>query len=227
MEQVEKIEDASQEVFENDIELYLKLFCEERNIENMAEQSQSVWNAALMYIKKHVFNDKSILKSSKPLDGYVNNNYNNHHAKLNNSNCNAYDYDKVNNICDYYIYLCMLYNKEVSAIGFSLLTGIDNITISAWKNGDRKLSKTSKEIGEKIYSFREESLSNKLATANKNPVGILAILNRHYQWNMPGVRDQSQNKQALTAAELPKLGDTGQMQIAEKPVNKGIDGNNE
>lgn len=227
MEQVEKIEDASQEVFENDIELYLKLFCEERNIENMAEQSQSVWNAALMYIKKHVFNDKSILKSSKPLDGYVNNNYNNHHAKLNNSNCNAYDYDKVNNICDYYIYLCMLYNKEVSAIGFSLLTGIDNITISAWKNGDRKLSKTSKEIGEKIYSFREESLSNKLATANKNPVGILAILNRHYQWNMPGVRDQSQNKQALTAAELPKLGDGGTKQIAENSVNTSVSDDND
>lgn len=227
MEQVEKIEDVSQEVFENDIELYLKLFCEERNIENMAEQSQSVWNAALMYIKKHVFNDKSILKSSKPLDGYVNNNYNNHHAKLNNSNCNAYDYDKVNNICDYYIYLCMLYNKEVSAIGFSLLTGIDNITISAWKNGDRKLSKTSKEIGEKIYSFREESLSNKLATANKNPVGILAILNRHYQWNMPGVRDQSQNKQALTAAELPKLGDGGTKQIAENSVNTSVSDDND
>ena len=227
MEQVEKIEDASQEVFENDIELYLKLFCEERNIENMAEQSQSVWNAALMYIKKHVFNDKSILKSSKPLDGYVNNNYNNHHAKLNNSNCNAYDYDKVNNICDYYIYLCMLYNKEVSAIGFSLLTGIDNITISAWKNGDRKLSKTSKEIGEKIYSFREESLSNKLATANKNPVGILAILNRHYQWNMPGVRDQSQNKQALTAAELPKLGDGVTKQIAENSVNTSVSDDND
>lgn len=226
MEQVEKIEDASQEVFENDIELYLKLFCEERNIENMAEQSQSVWNAALMYIKRHVFNNPSILKTSKPLDGYNNNNYNNQYKNLNNSNCNRYDTDKVNAICDYYIYLCCMYDKEVSVVGFNNLTGIDDNTIYAWGNDERTLSKSGKEIYKKLVKYREESLSNKLATANKNPVGILAILNRHYQWNMPGVRDQSQNKQALTAAELPKLGDTGQMQIAEKPVNKGIDGNN-
>ena len=227
MEQVENVEDVTQEVFENDIELYLKMFCEERNIENMAEQSQSVWNAALMYIRRHVFNNPSILKTSKPLEGYNNNNYNNQYKNLNNSNCNRYDTDKVNTICDYYIYLCMIYDKEVSVVGFNNLTGIDDNTINAWGHDERSLSKSGKEIYKKLVKYREESLSNKLATANKNPVGILAILNRHYQWNMPGVRDQSQNKQALSAAELPKLGDTGQMQIAEKPVNKGIDGNNE
>ena len=227
MEQVENVEDATQEVFENDIELYLKMFCEERNIENMAEQSQSVWNAALMYIRRHVFNNPSILKTSKPLEGYNNNNYNNQYKNLNNSNCNRYDIDKVNAICDYYIYLCCMYDKEISVVGFNNLTGIDDNTIYAWGNDERTLSKSGKEIYKKLVKYREESLSNKLATANKNPVGILAILNRHYQWNMPGVRDQSQNKQALSAAELPKLGDTGQMQIAEKPVNKGIDGNNE
>ena len=227
MEQVEKIEDASQEVFENDIELYLKLFCEERGIENMAEQSQSVWNAALMYIKRHVFNNPSILKNSKPLEGYNNNNYNNQYKNLNNSNCNRYDTDKVNAICDYYIYLCMIYDKEVSVVGFNNLTGIDDNTIYAWGNDERTLSKSGKEIYKKLVKYREESLSNKLATANKNPVGILAILNRHYQWNMPGVRDQSHGKQALSAAELPKLGDGGTKQIAENPVNTSVSDNND
>lgn len=227
MEQVEKIEDASQEVFENDIELYLKLFCEERNIENMAEQSQSVWNAALMYIKRHVFNNPSILKTSKPLDGYNNNNYNNQYKNLNNSNCNRYDIDKVNAICDYYIYLCCMYDKEVSVVGFNNLTGIDDNTIYAWGNDERTLSKSGKEIYKKLVKYREESLSNKLATANKNPVGILAILNRHYQWNMPGVRDQSQGKQALSAAELPKLGDGGTKQIAENSVNTSVSDDND
>jgi hypothetical protein len=54
--------------------------------------------------------------------------------------------------------------------------------------------------------MREESLSNKLADGNKNPVGILAILNRHYQWNLPGVSKESAKTGALSAAELPKLG---------------------
>ena len=58
--------------------------------------------------------------------------------------------------------------------------------------------------------FREESLSNKLVTGRQNPVGVLGVLNRHYQWNMPGVSRESANKQALTASELPQLGQTQQ-----------------
>ena len=94
-------------------------------------------------------------------------------------------------------------------MGFSNLTGIDNTVIHEWGNNynnTNKLSSTSCEIYKKLIMFREESLSNKLATGNKNPVGILAILNRHYQWNLPGVSKETANKSALTAAELPKLG---------------------
>lgn len=221
---MEHVEDSelTQEVFENDIELYLKLFCEERNIENMADQSQSVWNAALIYIKRHVFNKPNILKNSKPLTGYNNNNYNNQYKNLNNSNCNRYDTDKVNAVCDYYIYLCCLYDKEVSVIGFNNLTGIDDNTIYAWGHDERKLSDSGKEVYKKLVKYREESLSNKLVTGKQNPVGVLGVLNRHYQWNMPGVRDQATSKQALSAAELPKLGDVQQHQNAGMPVNTAL-----
>ena len=90
-------------------------------------------------------------------------------------------------------------------MGFYLLTGIARETLNAWRNGENKLSSKSSDIAKKLYDFREESLSAKLATANKNPVGILAILNRHYSWNLPGVSRESANKTALTAAELPQL----------------------
>lgn len=192
---MEKVQEQEQtaEVFENDIALYLQMFCEEQGIEDICKESQSRWNAALMYIKKHVFGNPDILKLQ---DNYnINNN-------IMPSNYNSYDYDKVNIICDYYIYLCMMYDKEVSAIGFSLLTGIDRYTIATWRDEGTKLSSKSSDIGKKISDFREESLSAKLATANKNPVGILAILNRHYAWNMPGVRQEQQKIVVRTPEEI-------------------------
>lgn len=201
------------EVFENDIAMYLQMFCEEQQppIEDMSKESQSRWNAALMYIKRHAFPDSSILKS-KDINNINNNN-------IMPSNYNAYDYDMVSDICDYYIYLCMLYDKEVSAVGFSLLTGIDRYTIATWRDEGTKLNKKSSDIGKKIYDFREESLSAKLATANKNPVGILAMLNRHYQWNMPGVKEQRQTRHLASREEL------GLEAPKERPELPGTGGN--
>ena len=61
MEKVEATEDT-QEVFENDIAMYLRIFCEEQEIEDMRAASQSVYNACLRYIQRHVFKDKDILR---------------------------------------------------------------------------------------------------------------------------------------------------------------------
>ena len=183
-------------IFENDFDMYLNIFCEENNIQDLRKESQAVWNSCLRYIYKHVFKDKNLLKS-KVLHKT--------NSTVQYSTYNAYNYDLVLDVLDIYIYdLCMKYDKEVSIIGFSTLTGIDDKVILDWGNGTR-LSKTSCEIYEKLRNFREESLSNKLATGNKNPVGILAILNRHYQWNMPGVSRESVKTAALPASELPKL----------------------
>lgn len=195
---MEKVQDQKQtaEVFENDIQLYLTMFCEENGIEDMKKESQSVWNSALMYIKRHVFSTSNILKSHNNI---INNN------NSIDSNYNAYNYELVNSVCDYYIYLCMLNDKEVSAIGFSLLTGIDRYTLATWRDEGTKLSATSSVIGKKISDFREESLSNKLATGKQNPVGVIAILNRQYGWASPYTADSNRQKRALTDAELPKL----------------------
>jgi hypothetical protein len=201
---MERVQDAEQtvEVFENDIDLYLKLFCEEQNIEDLKAESQSVWNAALMYVKRHVFPTSDTLKLKNNI---INNN------SIMDSTYNAYNYDLVDNVCDYYIYLCMRYDKEVSAIGFSLLTGIDRYTIATWRDGGNKLSTKSSDIGKKIYDYREESLSNKLVTGKQNPVGVLGVLNRHYAWNLPGVSKERTSERALTASELPKLGEIKQI----------------
>ncbi len=195
---MEKVQEQEQtiEVFENDIQLYLSMFCEENGIEDMKKESQSVWNGALRYIRRHVFNNKDLLKEP-------NNIYNTNNSIA--SNYNMYNYELVNNICDIYIDLCFINDKEVSILGFSNLTGIDNETINVWGNNDSKLSSKSFGIYKKLSQFREESLSNKLVTGNKNPVGVIAVLNRQYGWASPYTSDSNKQKRTLTAAELPKL----------------------
>lgn len=198
---MERVQDANEnilEIFENDIDLYLRQFQEEQEIEDFKQVGQSVWNGALRYIYKHVFkNNRDLLKEH--------NNYTVNNNIIPNTNCNMYNYSLINNILDYYIYLCQIYNKEISIIGFSNLTGIDTENIYNWGNKDNKLSSLSFEIYKKLSQMREESLSNKLVDGNKNPVGIIACLNRHYGWSSPYTSDSNKNKQSLTAAELPKL----------------------
>ena len=192
---MEKIQDI--EVFENDIQLYLTMFCEQESIVDMKKESQSVWNSCLRYIYRNVFKNKNLLKQS-------NNIYN-----INNSipsNYNSYDYDMVLKVLDIYIFdMCMRYDKEVSIIGFSTLTGIDEGVIYDWGNGSTKLSTLSIQIYKKLFQFREESLSNKLVTGNKNPVGVIAVLNRQFGWASPYTSDSNKQRKALTAAELPQL----------------------
>lgn len=208
MEKVQETPDTP-EVFQNDIELYLSQFCKEHNIEDMTKEPQSRWNAALMYINKYVFSDKRILKLNKNI------NKNNTNCIMN-SNFYMYDYDKVEYILYIYYYLCSMYDKECSILGFSLLTGINKDTLMDWGAGERKLSAKGFEIVQKLREFREESLSNKLATGNKNPVGILAILNRHYSWNLPGVSRESNIKTALTAAEIRQQLNENKTQLTDK-----------
>lgn len=200
---MEKVQEQEQtiEVFENDIQMYLSMFCEENGIDDMKKESQSVWNGALRYIRRHVFNNKDVLKSKDNINIYNNNIP---------STFNAYNYDTVDSICDIYIDLCFINDKEVSIIGFSNLTGIDNETINVWGNNDNKLSSLSFGIYKKLSQFREESLSNKLVTGNKNPVGVIAVLNRQYGWASPYTSDSNRQKRSLTAAELPKLGANNQ-----------------
>ena len=162
----------------------------------MRQESQAVWNSCLRFIYNNVFKNNNILKS-KDIRHIDNNSIP--------STFNAYNYNMVLYVLDLYIYnLCFKYDKEISIIGFSTLTGIDTDTINEWRY--KEPGSLSSVVYKKLHDFREESLSNKLATGNKNPVGILAILNRHYSWNLPGVSKETDKKQALGVEQLPKLG---------------------
>lgn len=208
MERVENTENTI-EIFENDIDLYLHQFQEEQEIEDLRTVPQSVWNACLMYIQKRAFSNRDLLKQS-------NNIYN--PDSIMDSNYNMYNYDLLYNILEYYVYLCNMYNKEISSMGYSKLVGISNEIISMWGNDNNKLSSRSFEIYKKLNQEREESLSNRLVDGKQNPVGTIAVLNRQFGWASPYTSDANRQKGALTAAELPRLGGNV-AEIAEKAIN--------
>jgi hypothetical protein len=196
---MEKVNDTNiADTFRGDLELYLQMFCEEHNINDMTNESQLRWNAALMYIRSHVFPDRKLLKSNKNIKRENSNG-------IMDSNYNAYDYDLLNDICDYYIYLCMVNSKDVSVNGFCYLTGINLDSIYGWKNGETRLSNRSSEIFQKLDKNREECWVGKLASM-KHPTAMAILLNKHYEYNLPGVSKEGANKQSLTASQLPKLG---------------------
>jgi hypothetical protein len=197
MQRIETDGQSIIEVFENDIDFYLHQFQDEQGIDDLRTVPQSVWNGALRYIYRNVFKPNSNILKSNTLYNIDNN--------IIPSNCNMYNYNIVSDIADYYIYLCQIHNKEISIIGFSNLTGIDNETINVWGNDSNKLSSSGFGIYKKLVKMREESLSNKLADGKQNPVGVIAMLNRHYGWASPYTADSNKHKQALTAQELPKL----------------------
>lgn len=155
------------EVYEDNIYYLIDEYIEKYNIQDLKKESQNVWNGLLLYIYKNSFKiDNSILC----LD--------------NNSIYNGYNINSVLYILDIYINLCYNYEKEVSIMGFSKITGIERETIYNWANKERQPNSAAVDIFKKLTEEREESLSNMLISGRRNPVGILGSLNRHYGWNM-------------------------------------------
>ena len=103
---MEKVQDQAQtiEVFENDIDLYLHQFQDEQGIEDLRTVPQSVWNSCLMYIQRHVFSNRDLLKQS-------NNIYNSN--SIMDSNYNMYNYDLLYDILEYYVYITYAINSII------------------------------------------------------------------------------------------------------------------
>lgn len=198
---MEKVKAAEQniEVYENEIDEYLHQFQIDQDIDDLRAIPQTVWNACLMYIQRHVFTDRDLLKQKNNI--YTDN-------TLMATNCNSYDYELLNDICDYYIYMCALYDKECSIYGYSKLTNINYQNIMEWGNNynnSNRLSSKSCEIYKKLTNAREQSLVAKLVSM-KHPTAMAIILNKDYGYNLPGVSKEQANKPTLGDRQLPKLG---------------------
>lgn len=199
----EKTQDGT-EVYNSEVHACLQDYIDSHGIEDMAKESQSKWNAALIYINNKVFKGTDKLKSK----AYDSNNL----VNGGRSNNNKYDLDIVNKMCDYYITLCYEYEKEVSINGFSFMTGISTDCIRGWsgvlgggyETNGIKASSTGLAVYKKLIDNNEESLSSILISGKRPPVAILGALNRRHGWNMgqPQSEEKDPTRPQLTAQEI-------------------------
>lgn len=119
---MERVQDAEQtvEVFENEIQMYLSMFCESNAIESEYDILPSQWNAALSYIYKHVI---------KPNPDIL---------TIPHTVSNSYNINAVDDLLEMYIYMCYCHNQEISIKGFCLLSGISRDTIHSWGNSNTR-----------------------------------------------------------------------------------------
>ena len=185
--EMQEINNNTVDVFKSDVDMYINLWMEERHIEDLCKVSQNRWYNCCKYVYENVFK--------------VNPKY----LKDDNNINNAYDTDKVNEVLDIYIDLCNDYEKVVNIVGFTFFTGIHRDTLNGWVNGVQ-LGSSGSDICKKIDEMREESLVGLQVSGKGNPMNYMPSLNKYCGFNMPGVRDQGSRVRALTASELPKLG---------------------
>lgn len=186
----------SVELYEDDVDQAISEACEKYKVEDLVKEGQTRWKAVLHFVGKRLFPDRKVLRDKKVvwIDG--------NSIPTNN---NRYDYYIINILCDYYIQLSRSYNKLISSVAFAEFINVSVDTVDNWKDTDP--SSLSWRIWKKLQGNREDSLKDK-AIDSGNVMGVFQVGRREYQWDMPGVREETGSRRALTAAELPRLGNT-------------------
>lgn len=170
-------------IYDNDIDLAIDNACQQLEIDDLRKEGQRRWKAVLQLVGKEVFSNKNILKS-KELQI--------HDGNTIPTNNNRYDYNILNSLCDYYIFISNKYNKIASIEGFSYFTNIERRVINSWKHHES--NSLSRCIYEKISDTRLDNFKDN-ALDNPNVIGTIAVGNWEYQLNMPGVKTEHKTEQ--------------------------------
>lgn len=186
---------ADFDIYENEFEVAIAEACEKYGIDDLVREGQRRWKRVMKYVGKRVFPDTKVLrdKTNVVLEG--------NSIPTNN---NRFDYNILNILCDYYMDLSDQYNKLISAEAFSLFLNISRDTVGLWK--DEESSSPRFVIYKKLKDYRLECIKDN-SYDNGNVTGTMYVGNVEYGTNLPGVREDSGRKKALTAQELPKFGD--------------------
>ena len=169
------------------------------SVNDISGFNQNKWYAVLMYVANDCMKaNNQLLKADST---YIN---------VLGVKCNNYNLYIIDGLYSVYSFLCNEYDKGITPYGFSLLLGIDDYTLSNICGDDDganngKLSSIKRAMYKKIYISYEQSAEARL-WSNKNPVALMAITNRRFGWNMPGIGRETQARPALGASDLPQLG---------------------
>lgn len=173
------------------------------SVNDISGFTQNKWYSVLMYVSNDcMIANKPLLKAD------------NTYVSVLGGPISQYNLYIIDGLYTVYTYICNEYDKGITPYGYSLLLGIDYYVFTNILDGDGgandgKLSSIRHEIYKKVYASYEQSAEARL-WSNKNPVALMAITNRRFGWNMPGVGRESSGRSALGAAELPKLGEKTQ-----------------
>lgn len=152
------------------INILIDSFMNEHGFENASDITPNQFDALCMYIRFNLFDiDKSLLYKYYP------------NISHNKSTTLMYDDYICLCICDYYIYLCGIYNKIPSIYTYTQLTGINYDSVMRWANMESQRP-NAYGIYKKLRNAYEKGLENG-AQSGKNPVGFIATLNHRFGWN--------------------------------------------
>ena len=186
------IDDSYVQVYDNEIEECIRAICEEEGIEDLKKERQRIWKYVLIKVGQRLFpKEARVLKQKSNI-------YNNGPCS---STLDAYNYNLINSLCDYYIELSNRYNKLISLEAFSYLTNIDLMVLDKWKEYNSNDPRCV--IFQKIRNNREECLKDDCFD-NGNVTGTISVGNTEYNWNMPGVRTVGSSSNQLSLSDLKR-----------------------
>ena len=162
---------------------------QEFSVDDVSKIAQSQFNYCLMYVRDRYI--MHYLGIKKLMYGY--------------SYDNILDDNKLIDVFEYYIALCIKYNKHVCDYGFECFSGIDTSSITRWRV-DKKASKEKTEIAKRLVELNQESLKDFLADGKRNPVGVVAILNNLHGWSDKRIKHEIEAAPESLAAIADKIG---------------------
>lgn len=176
------------------IEAALQDFNALNGVEDWKKETITRWHGACMYIGRSLFKNTRILRDIDRRDP----------AGTGYTNFNAYDYDLISDLLDYYSILCSRVNKPVTLWGFAYFIGTDSYTVREMRD---RLSPASKAAFEKVWELQERSLTDRAIQGGG--VTLIATLNHVHGWDGSRQQVKEDKISQLSVDSLPRLGGGG------------------